>query len=304
MQWAAGNLLRQDWPADNQDLHLRASSKLKDLALTLERSNRKGEAEHMLQAVSRLTERDLVIALSWQGDAGLDLEVKEPIGTVCSFLQRQTPGGGTLLGGNLDDLGRETYVAAKAFSGDYQVTIRRIWGRPLGGKATLELIQYQGTPQETRRRETITFDRKHTLTFSLKEGRRTTAEYLPPPAAKQRAKSTPGLTSPDRVLSKLRAKADPEFSGSDSKGMQGKLASLGVPATALAPRKLQRSPPDEVIYQTKVTSVVPNSADLTAQVSFTPDQGSVIKLSPVFQTANRPQGTPVLTNPLIPGAGN
>ena len=263
----------------------------------------------MLQAVSRLNERDLVIALSWQGDADLDLEVKEPIGTVCSFLQRQTPGGGTLLGGKLDNLGRETYVASKAFTGDYQVTIRRIWGRPLGGKATVEIIYHQGTPQETRRRETITFDRKHTLTFSLNDGRRTTAEYVPPPAATQRAKSTPELTSPDRVLSKLRAKADPEFSGSDSKGMQGKLASLGVPASTqrvggFAKPSYAASPPDRVIYQTKVASVVPNSADLTAQVSFIPDQGLVMKLSPVFQTANRAQGVPVLTNPLIPGAGN
>jgi tetratricopeptide (TPR) repeat protein len=302
MQWAAGNLLRQDWPVDNHDLHLKASSKLKDLAMALERNNRKGEAERMLQAVSRLNERDLVIELSWQGDADLDLEVKEPIGTACSFLQRQTPGGGTLLGGNLDSLGHESYVAAKAFSGDYQVTVRRIWGRPLGGKATLEMIYHQGTPQETRRRETIVFDRKHTLTFSLANGRRTEAEYVPPPAATQRAKKSPELTGPDRVLTKLRAKADPEFSGSDSTGMRGKLGSLGLPASSTG--KLERTPPDQVVYQTKVTSVVPNSADLTAQVSYIPNQGSVVKISPVFQTANRAQGSPVLSNPLIPGAGN
>jgi hypothetical protein len=306
MEWAAGSLLRQDWPVDNQELHLKASSKLKELAQALQRSNHKGEAERMLQAVSRLNDRDVVIELSWQGDADLDLEVKEPIGTSCSFLQRQTPGGGTLLGGDLDNIGRETYVASKAFSGEYQVTIRRIWGRPLGGKATLEIIQHQGTPRETRRRETVVFDRKYTLTFSLADGRRTEAQYVPPPAATKRPKSTPQLASPDRILTKLRAKADPEFSGGDSSpGMRGKLASLGIPASALPTRVPERSPPDQVVYQTKVSSAIPNSAEFTAQVTYLPEQGgSVVKLSPVFQTAVRAQGMPALTNPLIPGAGN
>jgi hypothetical protein len=300
MEWAAGTLLRQDWPIDNQQLHLKAANKLKELAQALERGNQKTEAERMLQAVSHLNDRDLIIELNWQGEADLDLEVKEPIGTVCSFLQRQTPGGGTLLGDNVSDMSRETYVAPKAFSGDYQVTIRRIWGRPLGGKATLVITQHQGTPRETTRRETIVFDRKHTLVLSLDGGRRTVAEYVPPPAASKRTKDKTEA-APDHVLNKLRAKADPEFAGAESSGIRGRLASLGVPSPAPQNRTLERALRDQVVYQTKVPSAIPNSAELTAQLSVAPDQGSVLKLSPVFQTVQKAQTMPALTNPLIPG---
>ena len=124
-------------------------------------------------------QRDLVIQLKWQGEADLDIEVKEPVGTLCSFLQRQSPGGGVLLGDRVGDAPQESYVAAKAFSGDYQITVRRVWGRPLGGKAVVEITQHQGTPEETHRRETVVFDRIHMMNISLADGRRTSAEFVP-----------------------------------------------------------------------------------------------------------------------------
>src|SRR5207302_1693424 len=105
-----------------------------------------------------------------------------------SAMQRQTPGGGVLLGDTLSETSQESYVAAKAFAGEYKVTIRKIWGRPLGGKATLEIIQHQGTPKESRQRTAVAFDRNHTLTFNLEEGSRTSADSVPPPAANQRPK--------------------------------------------------------------------------------------------------------------------
>src|SRR5262249_40149321 len=98
MQWAAGEMLRKDWPTDNEGLHAKASSKLKELAQILDREKRRAEAERMVSAVDGLHARDLVITARWQGEADVDLEVKEPIGTLCSFQQRQTAGGGVLLG--------------------------------------------------------------------------------------------------------------------------------------------------------------------------------------------------------------
>src|SRR5436305_14956607 len=97
MQWAAGNLLQRDWPADNQELHAQAQEQLKALKQLLEKEQRASEALRLGEAAERLRERDLVVVLSWQGAADLDLEVREPTGTVCSYLQRQTAGGGTLL---------------------------------------------------------------------------------------------------------------------------------------------------------------------------------------------------------------
>jgi hypothetical protein len=101
----------------------------------------------------------------------------------------------------------------------------------------------------------------------------------------------------------LRAKADPELTGGDSTGgMRGKLASLGIPDSTRQTRPLDRSPPDQFVYQTKVNTVIPNSAELTARVTVDPEQGPIVKLSPVFQTVNRAAPPmPAVSNPLIPG---
>jgi hypothetical protein len=84
--------------------------------------------------------------------------------------------------------------------------------------------------------------------------------------------------------------------------MRAKLASLGVPLPSRQTRTPERSAPEQVVYQTRVTPQIPNSADLTAQLTVVPDQGSFLKLTPVFQTVSKAQAMPALTNPLIPGA--
>ncbi|HMC88790.1 MAG TPA: hypothetical protein VKI17_04545, partial [Gemmataceae bacterium] len=306
MEWAAGGLLRRDWPVDNDELHQKAASKLQNLARTLAAGQRQGEAQRMLASAQSLHERDLVVVLSWQGEADLDLEVREPIGTTCSFMQRQTPGGGTLLGDTLSDMTRETYVAAKAFSGEYQLTLRRIWGRPLGGKATLEIIAHQGTPQESRRRETVTFDRNYGMSVSLEEGRRTSTAYVPPPNATPRKKETaPRLTPSDQIFTKLRMLANPEFGGSDDSGMKANLAALGLAAPAKdLPGTAGKKLADNLVFQTKLQSIVGNGADLTAETTVLDDKTVAFKLSPVFQTANKKQSMPTVGSPLIPGGAD
>ena len=151
MEWAAGNLLRQDWPYNNKELQARARQKLESLARTLDNSNRKDESQRLLQAVQGRQQRDLVVKLSWQGEADLDLKVQEPSGSVCSALNRQTVGGGILIGDSLSDMTTETYLAAEAFSGEYQVAIERVWGKPLGNRAQIKVIRHPGHRQQRKR---------------------------------------------------------------------------------------------------------------------------------------------------------
>ena len=47
MAWAAGNLLRQEWPLNNDDLHGRAKSKLDDLTRELTKSNHLTDAQKL-----------------------------------------------------------------------------------------------------------------------------------------------------------------------------------------------------------------------------------------------------------------
>jgi uncharacterized protein with von Willebrand factor type A (vWA) domain/tetratricopeptide (TPR) repeat protein len=299
MQWAASNLLRQDWPVDNRDLHLKAEERLKALARVLAQEKRDSEAERMADAAGRSRVRDLIIHLSWQGEADLDLEVKEPIGSTCSFLHRQSPGGGTLIGDTLDDRNNETYTASEAFSGEYRITLRRIWGQPLGSKATVEIIRNQGTAQESRHRETVSFDRTYQMSVRLEEGRRRSVAEIPPAATMKRTK-VDDMSSSDRVLNKLRALAYPD-DNNFATGVRGATASAGLPNENF--NYLSTSLGGETVaYRRKMAPVATNAAEVTAQASVSADRRYVrLSLAPVFETVGGTTSSALVVNPVIPG---
>jgi hypothetical protein len=305
MEWAYGNLVKHDWPTQNDQLHGKAQDELKRLKDVLQKE-KNVDADKLLRLDSarRNLERDLVIKLSWQGQADLDLEVKEPIGTICSFQQRQTPGGGTLLGDNLSDANHETYVAAEAFSGKYEVTVKRVWGRPQGAKVVLEVVEHQGTPQErTLYRDTIVADfeaKNPSKEVTLLQGRRTSvANVLPAslPTAQDERKDK--LMGSDQVLNKLRALSDNGMLGG-STGVSGGFGDLPPISVKMSPGA-QRSVPLPS-FQGKAASVVQNGIDMTYRPVVSADRRVVgVSLNPVFQTLNRAGTVPNVLNPAIPG---
>ncbi|MFN4258536.1 MAG: hypothetical protein ACK4RK_04515, partial [Gemmataceae bacterium] len=300
--WAAGNLLQRDWPVDNRHLHLDAQDRLNYMARLLSDQRQVAEAQKLRDAAKQVQQRDLVITLIWQGEADLDLKVKEPVGTICSSLQRQTPGGGTFHGDDLQNRLREEYVAAQAFSGDYEVTVERIWGRPLGAKATLEIIRHQGSPQESRERHTLVLDNGQKLTFKLDEGRRTALASVPLTLPQRRAETQAGLSAGNRSLIKLRSLVEPEFNNIDEEKLMGGVAGSGfeVPKPITPTQALEH-----FSYQGKVPSFVNDALDMTAKATVSAD-GSYVRLTlqPAFETASRLQARPVITNPVIPGSDN
>src|SRR6185369_14599108 len=151
----------QDWPTDNARLQSEAQRRVLALTQTLKKEKRTAEADKLQAALQNLRQRDVVINLTWQAEltnpADLEMVVQEPCGSTCSSAQKQTPGGGTMLGSTLTE-NKISYVAAQGFAGDYEITVRRNWGQPLGGRARLEIIQNVGTPKETRRLEIVQLD--------------------------------------------------------------------------------------------------------------------------------------------------
>src|SRR5690606_14913336 len=119
----------------------RAVQKLEALARVLEEEGKHAQAEELRRTAEVRQRRDLVVKLLWQGEADLDLHVQEPTETECSPLKRQTVNGGTLLGDSLADMTRESYVAAEAYPGEYQIRVTKIWGSTLGNKAQLRIIR-------------------------------------------------------------------------------------------------------------------------------------------------------------------
>jgi hypothetical protein len=256
----------------------------------------------MLAEVQKVKSRDLVINLTFQGEAALDLRVKEPVaGTICSFEQRQTPGGGTLLGDSVTELAKQSYVAGEAFNGSYDVTVEKIWGRPTGYKATLEIIKHQGTAQETREQKVISLDKGAVkLTVTMDRGRRTTLATVPPPAALRRTeRELKDPSSSDQILGKLRALTNQSASVGES-GISGSISVTGNTRKPAAARGTTPQVPEKVTYQTAVPSFVKGTMDMMARTAVDPKTGQTgWKLDPVFNNAGRP--APAVTTPLIPG---
>jgi hypothetical protein len=300
MEWAAGNLTRRDWPVNNQDLQNKAKDKVASLAKSLDSDNNKPAADKLRSALAKQRERDLLIRLTWQGEADLDLKVQEPNGSVCSWLNRQTVGGGVLIGDTLSEASGETYVAAQAFPGTYKVTVEQVWGRPLGGKAKLEVIRHQGTAQETTEAVTVTFSNTNTLTVRLDDGRRTESAAVPPPSAIQKPEPPIESNDRDRVWAQLRALSEPSENGT---GLRGSVSGIGGQTSQRETvRATDGGRGEQTAYQTRVKPFVSNSVDLTAQATISADRRYVrLSVSPMFNTVTGVQQQPQVLLPLIPG---
>ena len=298
MEWAAGHLLRQDWPVSNQTLQGKAIHTAQDLAKTLERDNRRNEAATLLGAVESQRQRDLVFKLSWQGDADLDLKVKEPTGSVCWVLNRQTIGGGTLTGDAQSDRNSETYQAAKAFSGDYEVTVDHVWGAPLSNKAQLKIIRHQGTPQQSEELVTIDLKNGGAVKVNLADGRRNEVAYVPPPSS-VRPVSEAVVKTTDRcsLMNKLRKMSEPDVQDV-TVGLSGSTVGMGETPMS-APTSM--TPVGGEQYQSKLSSFIANSLEVTTQATMAADRRSVrVSMTPVFNTVT--DAKPVVSYSGIPGS--
>ena len=76
----------------------------------LRTENRKSEADEYQLKLDQSLIRDIVVIISWTGEADLDLEVEEPSGTICSAQNRRTIGGGVLLGDGSRKLDKKSNV--------------------------------------------------------------------------------------------------------------------------------------------------------------------------------------------------
>jgi tetratricopeptide (TPR) repeat protein len=293
VQWAAGNLIRRDWAAD-QDLHrAQAKQALADAAARLRAAGRAADADKVQADLDREQVRDLVVEAVWSDQADLDLEVTEPTGAVCGPRQPQSTGGGLWRGDRLFEADRsekfkEAYTAAEAFSGSYEVRVKKAWGRPLGDKVTVKVTRHQGAANQAQElyRLTLGSDGMAYLKVHLEDGRRTQLTTVPPPAPR---KAPPAAAAgPDRVYNLLRAMAQPGYAGQARSGMTGGAAAAG---------QMFDTPPEatgeEVVHQNKLNTAdtLRTGAEIMGETVVAADRSKVtVRMAPVFRTAtDRPE---------------
>jgi tetratricopeptide (TPR) repeat protein len=293
--WAAGNLLARDWTTDTAEYHLRARAHLNAQIAKFAAEHKPAEEKTVQAVLDNEKRRDLVIELLWSGPADLDLKVREPIGTVCSSLERQTSGGGILLGDDFtqkDDSRSETYKASEAFNGSYEVSVDRVWGRPLGNRALLKVTRHQGMPEQTVEIYPIDLTKRASQAVTFEGGRRTSLATVPPVGA------TPDVArKPERAqetVNKLRAMIN-----GGSAAMAGGTGSATQKAGAAHDNF--DSPLVELSHQTSIASAAPGGMEIRQQTTMSRDGKKVqVKMAPVFDTVTAKQAK--LKLDFIPGA--
>jgi tetratricopeptide (TPR) repeat protein len=300
LEWAAGKLVSQDWPADNTLLHKKAQLRVAALAGTLQQEKRGGEAERLTAGLHRLQRRDLEIKVRWDfgsEPAEVEMIVREPCGSVCAREREQSAGGGTWSAS--DVLGKEPsvrYSAAEAFSGEYEINVRRAWGQPLGGRAHLEITQHLGTPQQNKRLEVVRLDQGGAFKVTLQEGRRTELAHVPPLGAQPRRAASQLQARTGSMLTKLRELAHPDFSA--ALGPQRPV--VASPGNSARPRQ---SSSEAKVYETGHAARSSSGMNLTTQLRMSADgREANLVMQPVFQAVNA--GRTAVNLSVIPGGSN
>jgi hypothetical protein len=181
LKWALSGILSQIWPEEQMDLWKKAHRIAGATIEKLRSAGKAEEADAFAKALDAAMTRDVVVEVSWDGEADVDVIVEEPTGTICSLHNPRTTAGGALL---KDDFPRsdskrqggyqEVYACPEAFAGKYRVLIRRMWGKPAAGKVTVDVYLHTQTDQFEHVRQQIPLEESDALVqFDLKEGRRT-----------------------------------------------------------------------------------------------------------------------------------
>ncbi|MCC7421771.1 MAG: hypothetical protein IT428_15940 [Planctomycetaceae bacterium] len=183
IRWATTGILTNVWSEGYEDLHRQAENAAADSRKELMQAERTSEVEALDRALSEAHKQDLIVRLTWAGEGDLDLIVDEPQGTVCSFENPRTRGGGILVHDGFGPASKNTweeYRCPFGFPGDYRLRIRHIGGNVVGKRASLTITQYRGSENEVRRTFTVPLDEQDkSIRIPLAQGRRKDFEADP-----------------------------------------------------------------------------------------------------------------------------
>ena len=176
VEWGAAGVLTNVWQSGYAAQHREAENIAAAAEESLRKAGRSSDADSLKAAIAAAHQRDMMIKLTWTGDADLDLGVEEPNGGICSSENRFTTAGGAYThdgyGPKAADC-YEEYICASALPGDYLVRVSADEGNVVGRRATLTIRRYVGTPDDSTKTMSIPIDGKDkVIRLSLNDGRR------------------------------------------------------------------------------------------------------------------------------------
>lgn len=182
IRWATVGVLSHSWPRDQQEFFDTARRVAEATLEELKQAGDQTQYEAFQSEVNEALARDVIVKVSWSGESDIDLIVEEPGGTICSLQEPRSVGGGVVSGDSYASYEEqakqgynEEYVCARAFPGEYRVRIRKVWGKVVADKVTVEVTLNHGTDhmQQQKQRIQIFEDKDALVVFQLEQGRRT-----------------------------------------------------------------------------------------------------------------------------------
>ncbi len=170
---AVEELLSLGWPGVDEIWRKEARQKVEKMARELETEGRRDEAKRLLARLAKAEPRDLFLRLTWTGDAGLDLNVEEPLGASASAVSPRTVFGGAVVQSGRGKHPESVYVCPLGFSGDYKIRIDTLYNdqtHPVE-KATLEIITHEGSADEKKETRNIPIPLSQPVMVHLDNGR-------------------------------------------------------------------------------------------------------------------------------------
>ena len=223
-EWATLGILGQPWPAPQIEVWNQGWNVASATLERLKSENRKDEMTRYKKAVDEALRRDILVVVSWNGEADVDLFVEEPPGTICSFRNPRTLSGGMMMGDSISRSkkderkaqgAQEAYVCPKGFDGDYRIMMRRVWGKVTADKVTVDVYwHYWSKNERTMRKQIDLSGDEAAFVVDLKDGRRTE-----PLEQQQIATAVANAVANQRdvgrrVAQQLNAQHDPSVAGS------------------------------------------------------------------------------------------
>jgi von Willebrand factor type A domain len=180
IEWATVGILGQAWSKDQQSIQQAAALMAQATLERLAKEGRHAEHDAYQADLQSAKVRDCVVRVSWTGEADVDIAVEEPTGSICSFSEPRTAGGGVLLGDSYsrDDHPSsegmaEEYICPHGFAGTYRVRIHRVWGEVTAGKVTVDVYTHLHSDQLQHERQQLDLgDKDAMVVFDLNSGRR------------------------------------------------------------------------------------------------------------------------------------
>ncbi len=174
--WSAPEVLTFSWVKGREKLNRLAEESAAIAESALMKSGDFSRAFELRAEMQKARRLDLVVRLEWSGQGDLDLQVREPGGTVCSSAHALTAAGGIFIHdgfGPIQDHCYEEYLCPQGLPGEYRAIVKHVSGDIIGKRARITITRDRGTPNEESFTETLFIGpTDQSVRFSLSQGRR------------------------------------------------------------------------------------------------------------------------------------